>query len=307
MEVWKMNSFSKGWFSGSILVFGGVTTQTTTQQVARLLSSQLSSPVNKNNPWTLTAKPAACPGSVVGCHSPTAPHAIFIGLPLFGVSFWGTSEGQKTRFLVVKLMKPPKLSLNIFKKLVCCFCFIPEVPKSKAWKGNTKQIAVLYDRKKNTSKKKGNILPPSLFEPEAIPTSLPIPTRSLQKLEASKSGERYQAVVLQVDLSKETTLAPMKPSSERLQTKILHQLTGFDEFIPIRKSFHHYPSSTSSWCKNSTSDMFIPCISPLGCENSSPGSPRGRADFLVTLFQVTKKTLPPYCWTRWLCLPPKKL
>lgn len=145
-------------------------------------------------------------------------------------------------------------SWNIFKMssvLTACsmLLFLYEVPKSKAAKGNTKpnSCAVRSQKKNNTSKKKGNILPNFFFEQEAIPTSLPIPTRSLQKLEASKSGERYQAVVLQVDLS-ETTLAPMKPSSKRLQTKFLHQLIGFDKFIPIRKSFH-YPSSTSSWCK----------------------------------------------------------
>ena len=95
------------------------------------------------------------------------------------------------------------------------FFFIPEVPKSKAEKGNTKpnSCAVRSQKKKHFQKERDILFPDFTFEEEAIPTSLPIPTRSLQKLEASKSGERYQAVVLQVDLSKETALAPMKPSS----------------------------------------------------------------------------------------------
>ena len=161
-------------------------------------------------------------------------------------------------------------------------------------KGNTKQIAVLYDRKKKNFQKEREILFPDFtFEPEAIPTSLQIPTRSLQKLEASKSGERYQAVVLQVDLSKETALVPMKPSSERLQTKIGAPVDRIWSVYPntqVLPLITHHPHPVGA---NSTSDISSLASSPLGCENSSPGSPRGRADSLVTLFQVPKKPFPP--------------
>lgn len=83
---------------------------------------------------------------------------------------------------------------------------------------------------------------------------------------------------------------PWTQAPKDSQTKILHQLIGFDTVYPstqvlplpiIHIQLVQIPHLTVSWL-----------ASPLGCENSSPGSPRGRADSLVTWFQVPKKPFP---------------